>query len=71
MLRFQHCFHACAGLLAMGSLLLSDSTSWAHYADREAQPHCIACNLDAINEWLQLRNSAILATISFCVVLTS
>ena len=54
-----------------GSLLLSDSTFWTHYADQEAQPHCIVCNLDAIDGWLQLRNSAILATISFCAVLTS
>lgn len=71
MLWFQHCFHACAGLLAMGRLLLSDSTFWTHYADQEAQLHCIVCNLDAIDGWLQLRYSAILATISFCIMLTS
>ena len=55
MLWYQHCFHACAGLFAMGSMLLSNSTSWAHCADQEAQPHCIVCNLIAIDEWLQLR----------------
>ena len=33
----------------MGNLLLPNSTSWAHYADQEAQPHCIVCNLKAID----------------------
>ena len=62
MLCFQLCFHACAGVLAMGNLLLSNSTCWAHYADQEAQPHCIYAAWMPLTGGYSFKNSAILAT---------